>query len=53
MKKDIETKLYLNRADRLKQVPVFIADFIMSKQEKLSLNTQIAYLKVYILCMSI
>ena len=49
MKRDIETKLYQTRANRLKQMPDFIADFIMSKQEKMSLNTQIAYIKDYTL----
>jgi integrase/recombinase XerC len=47
MKKDIETKLYAERKDRLEQLPNFIRQFIMSKQEELSLNTQIAYLKDY------
>jgi integrase/recombinase XerC len=49
MKRDIETKLYQIRTHRLKQMPDFIADFIMSKQEKMSLNTQIAYIKDYTL----
>lgn len=49
MKRDLETKLYQIRTERLKQMPDFIADFIMSKQEKMSLNTQIAYIKDYTL----
>ncbi len=49
MKKDIEIKLNQIRAEKLVQLPEFIAEYILLNQERMSLNTQIAYMKDYII----
>jgi hypothetical protein len=47
MKKDIEMKLSKTRMNRLKVMPDLVSDYIMSIQEKMTLRTQIAYIKDY------
>ena len=46
MKKDIEVKLNQIRAEKLVQLPEFIAEYILLNQERMSLNTQIAYMRI-------
>jgi integrase/recombinase XerC len=45
MKKDIETKLIIERDRRLRELPDFVADFIFSIEQATSIRTQIAYIK--------